>query len=104
VTPFPEAMRPSSPNAPGIGKKTAERVCIELKDKVGLATDASSSPIPSSIPVPTDNSTAYGDAVQALMTLGYKMEAADKAVRKASETLGSGATADALIKAALKSS
>jgi Holliday junction DNA helicase RuvA len=88
---------------PGIGKKTAERVCIELKDKVGLATDSSSSPVSSSITVPTDSSTAYGDAVQALMTLGFKMEAADKAVRKASETLGSGASADALIKAALKS-
>jgi Holliday junction DNA helicase RuvA len=88
---------------PGIGKKTAERVCIELKDKVGLAKDSSSSPVSSSITDATDSSTAYGDAVQALMTLGFKMEAADKAVRAASQSLGSGATADALIKAALKS-
>jgi Holliday junction DNA helicase RuvA len=95
---------------PGIGKKTAERVCIELKDKIGL-------PKPSQVAgttvtqthaanetVSTGGAQAYSDAVQALMTLGFKMDAADKSVRKASQDLGAGATADALIKAALKSS
>jgi Holliday junction DNA helicase RuvA len=77
---------------PGIGKKTAERVCIELKDKVGL-------PNPDT---PGASAQAYSDAVQALMTLGFKMDAADKAVRKASKDAGAEATADALIKAALK--
>ncbi len=94
----------------GIGKKTAERVCIELKDKIGLPA-----PSMANVPAaaantasPVDDSSAsgaalaYSDAVQALMTLGYKMDAADKSVRKASQALGAGATADALIKAALK--
>lgn len=88
---------------PGIGKKTAERVCIELKDKIGL-------PAPSVAAVPTATATtdstgsalAYSDAVQALMTLGFKMDAADKSVRKASQDLGASASADELIKAALK--
>jgi Holliday junction resolvasome RuvABC DNA-binding subunit len=38
------------------------------------------------------------------MTLGFKMDAADKAVRKASQEAGTGASADKLIKTALKSS
>lgn len=90
---------------PGIGKKTAERVCIELKDKVGKANDSSSISISisSTVTETAVDSTAFSDAVQALMTLGYKMEAADKSVRKASQSLGSDASADALIKAALKS-
>ena len=90
---------------PGIGKKTAERICIELKDKVGLparAVVAATGP-----GTPADEATSgpgsYSDAVQALMTLGFKMDAADKAVRKASQQLGPAASADALIKAALKS-
>ena len=90
---------------PGIGKKTAERLCIELKDKVstsisaqqrGTAGETESSPA-------TVGSQAYSDAVQALMTLGFKMDAADKAVRKASQAMGPEAAADVLIKAALKS-
>ncbi len=89
---------------PGIGKKTAERVCIELKDKVGLS---GSSPLPTAATgsVMTTDESATGsvsDAVQALMTLGFKLDAADKAVRAASQALGPDATADALIKAALK--
>ncbi len=90
---------------PGIGKKTAERVCIELKDKVGLPrTSTTSVPqgIPSGIPSDTPAAQFFSDAVQALMTLGFKIDAADKAVRSASQALGPEATADALIKAALK--
>ncbi len=89
---------------PGIGKKTAERICIELKDKVDLGKGSSSSSVSSSITdSPSGGSGAYSDAVQALMTLGFKMDAADKAIRSASQALGQEASADALIKAALKS-
>ncbi|MEX0327071.1 MAG: Holliday junction branch migration protein RuvA [Puniceicoccaceae bacterium] len=89
---------------PGIGKKTAERICIELKDKVGLpAPSASAAPAAATGTEGSTSPGAYSDAVQALMTLGFKMDAADKAVRKASQELGSSASADALIKAALKS-
>ena len=92
---------------PGIGKKTAERLCIELKDKLGLPRKGDAA-MPAAVggdqsPEAGEASgTAYSDAVQALMTLGFKMDVADKSVRQASRDLGSGATADALIKAALK--
>lgn len=93
---------------PGIGRKTAERVCIELKDKLGPGSAKADVVTPatgSAAPAETDGSShaaAFSDAIQALMTLGYKLDAADKAVRKASEALGTGATTDALIKTALK--
>lgn len=91
---------------PGIGKKTAERICIELKDKVGAAAVTAipaSSGSTSGEGATGGQAGAYSDAVQALMSLGFKMDAADKAVRKASQDLGSDVSPDALIKAALKS-
>ena len=96
---------------PGIGKKTAERVCIELADKLGAtpaANIASAHPsgnagfAPSSESTADPASRAFADAVQALVTLGYKLDAADTAVRKA-HSAHPNASADALIKAALKS-
>ncbi|MGC9450108.1 MAG: Holliday junction branch migration protein RuvA [Oceanipulchritudo sp.] len=94
---------------PGIGKKTAERLCIELKDKIGIPA-GKTAPAVSGTGTTAVTETDAGeadhaasDAVQALMTLGFKMDAADKAVRKASQALGPDASADALIKAALKS-
>jgi Holliday junction DNA helicase RuvA len=93
---------------PGIGKKTAERVCIELKDKLGGFSARSSGTVAPAAAAPDaagdPATTAYADAVQALMTLGFKIDAADNAVRKASRALGAEASADALIKSALKSS
>lgn len=82
---------------PGVGKKTAERLVVELKDKVGLegpgvvTTAAPSAAAPS----------AASDAVAALVALGFKAPDADKGVRAALAKLGAGATADQLVKAAL---
>lgn len=94
---------------PGIGKKTAERICIELADKLGAtpASTASShatntATANSGSPAADPASRAFSDAVQALVTLGYKLDAADTAVRKAHDAHPN-ASADALIKAALKS-
>ncbi|MFO7725618.1 MAG: Holliday junction branch migration protein RuvA [Oceanipulchritudo sp.] len=91
---------------PGIGKKTAERVCIELKDKLGGPTRAAAAPLPSGQedPPPSQPGEAFADAVQALVTLGYNLEAADKAVRKARQDQEGDPSADVLIKAALKGS
>jgi Holliday junction DNA helicase RuvA len=94
---------------PGIGKKTAERLCIELKDKIGLPTAASAASGTGSASAAAGAAAqdaaglARSDAVQALMTLGFKMDSADKAVRAASQSLGPDASVDALIKTALKS-
>ncbi|MEO0509335.1 MAG: Holliday junction branch migration protein RuvA [Verrucomicrobiota bacterium] len=83
---------------PGIGKKTAERLVIELKDKVGLPT--SSEAVASNASSSTEPS-AFQDAVSSLMILGYKPADADKLVRKATNQLGGEATTEALIKIAL---
>ena len=84
----------------GIGKKTAERLVMELKDKVGLegaATTVVSTLASASAVAPTPAS----DALAALIALGFKPVDADKGVRTALTKLGAGATADQLVKAAL---
>ncbi|MGB0409858.1 MAG: Holliday junction branch migration protein RuvA [Opitutales bacterium] len=83
---------------PGIGKKTAERLVIELKDKVGLATSGEA--VAASAPA-SAGPIAFQDAVSSLMILGYKPADADKLVRKATQQLGADATTEALIKTAL---
>jgi Holliday junction DNA helicase RuvA len=90
---------------PGIGKKTAERLCIELRDHVGtfLATqEAPSVSGASGAPVARVGESRIQDAVMALIALGYKADVADKAVRKADQSLGPEASIEALIKAALR--
>ncbi len=71
---------------PGIGKKTAERLVIELRDKVAdlMATasaDGISAPIGGEIPASTNE--IYDDAISALVNLGYQRNAAEKALKKA---------------------
>jgi Holliday junction DNA helicase RuvA len=85
---------------PGIGKKTAERLVIELKDKVGLATTSSSNSIGQA--TAAAEPSAFQDAVASLMTLGYKPADADKLVRKAVSKLNTDATVEALLREALK--
>ncbi len=84
---------------PGIGKKTAERLVVELKSKVG-AGDAAVSTSGSEVSDATGN-TAHRDAVAALMALGYRAADADEAIRRAALALGATATTEALIKRAL---
>jgi len=84
---------------PGIGKKTAERLVVELRAKVG-ATSAVS-PVGQSHDILPAGESAHRDAVAALMALGYKAADADQAVRRSALALGSTATTEALIKSAL---
>jgi Holliday junction DNA helicase RuvA len=85
---------------PGIGKKTAERLVVELKAKVG--GDSSSSLAPGD-PAggASGGSSAHRDAIAALAALGYKAADADIAVRRAALALGAQATTEALVKKAL---
>ena len=63
---------------PGVGTKTAERMVVELRDKVSLAVDA---PPPESAPGPgRDGKQSVDDAVAALVNLGYRKKEAEKAV------------------------
>lgn len=90
---------------PGIGKKTAERVVIELKDKLGaFAHTSTTNPLQGMVAGAKGISASPNreeDAVLALLALGYKQTDATKAVAKAIETLGPNTTTEALIRAAL---
>src|SRR5258708_32811866 len=83
----------------GVGKKTAERIVVELKDKIGAAGawEASSAQRARS---PEDQKV--NDAVLALLALGFKQIEAHDSVRKAQASLGSQATVEELVRACLK--
>ena len=83
---------------PGIGKKTAERLVMELRDKIDL--DGSSASVVTSASN-HQQPTPATDAVAAMIALGNKAADAEKSVRAAIAKLGPGATADQLVKAAL---
>jgi Holliday junction DNA helicase RuvA len=69
----------------GIGKKTAERIIVELKDKVGVAAAWEAA---SAEHAPTPLELKVNDAVLALISLGYKQVDALKAVKVIQEEAG----------------
>jgi Holliday junction DNA helicase RuvA len=71
--------------ASGVGKKIAERVIVDLQDKVGLATYYDTGK-----PVQTEMNTA-DEAAEALMALGYTLADATKALEGVSPDLGTSA-------------
>ncbi|MCC6287879.1 MAG: Holliday junction branch migration protein RuvA [Chitinophagaceae bacterium] len=79
----------------GIGKKSAERIVLELKDKIGKHTQEtlSSSLI---------NNTLEQDALNALVALGIARNMAENAVKKAAASAPSAETLETLIKKALQ--
>ena len=80
---------------PGIGKKTAERIVIELKDKIQ----------PSDLPTAPQDSADSGiveDAMQALMALGIAPASARQAVSKAMQKIGVDQNVQQLIRQALQ--
>lgn len=83
----------------GVGKKTAERIVVELKDKIGAAGvwEAASAERAMSV-----EEQKLNDAVLALMALGYKQPEAYNAVRKALGCVGPQATVEEVVRAALK--
>lgn len=93
--------------SPGIGKKTAERLVVELKNKLGgVGLEGAIAPGESNAGSGTASQAGtrdnrQTDAVGALVALGYKAADADQAVRRALLALGADATAESLIKKAL---
>jgi Holliday junction DNA helicase RuvA len=83
----------------GVGKKTAERIVVELKDKLGQAAAMEAAGAQRALPAADQT---MNDAVLALMALGFKQPDAHEAVRGAQAVLGAQATADQLVRAALK--
>ena len=83
----------------GVGKKTAERIIVELKDKVGIAGALEATSAQRALS-PADQKV--NDAVLALIALGFKQVEAHDAVRAALDKLGPDAGPDALVRASLR--
>ena len=82
----------------GLGKKTAERIVLELKDKLGVAAAWEAA---SATHAPAPEQERANEAVLALIALGYKQIDAHKAVRELQER-GEAKSAEELVKLALK--
>lgn len=82
----------------GVGKKTAERIVVDLRDRFGdaAAWEAASAEHASG------EDQKLNDASMALMALGFKQEEAHKGVKAAIAMLGDSATVEDLVRAALK--
>lgn len=88
----------------GVGKKTAERIVLELKDKVGIVSTWQAASQSSSALMPDPNELAQMDAVLALISLGYKQAEAQKIVQGiVKKNADRELSADFLIREALRS-
>jgi Holliday junction DNA helicase RuvA len=86
---------------PGIGKKTAQRLIMEMKDRVGeLGGGAPASTGSRASPIVADD--PLGDAVSALIALGYRPADANRMARSAADAQGAEPTSEEIIRAALK--
>ena len=83
----------------GVGKKTAERIVVELKDKIGSAGAWEAASAQRSLSAADQK---VNDAVLALMALGFKQLDAHETVRQAQTSLGPEATVEDLVRACLK--
>lgn len=83
----------------GVGKKTAERIIVELRDKVGVAGAWEAASAKHAL---SADDQKVNDAVLALMALGFKQTEAHDSVRAAQAMLGPQATVEALVRACLK--
>ncbi|MCR5617567.1 MAG: Holliday junction branch migration protein RuvA [Clostridiales bacterium] len=86
-------------NVKGLGKKTAERIILELRDKLKKTSSASSSPVISGAGFTSSDPSLFEDAVNALMVLGYKEDDSRQAVSASYED---GAELQDIIKNSLK--
>ncbi len=83
----------------GLGKKTAERIVLELKDKLGVAAAWEAA---SATHAPTPEQERANEAVLALIALGYKQVDAHKTVRDLQDAGADAQSAEDLVKLALK--
>ena len=83
----------------GVGKKTAERIVVELKDKIGAAGAWEASSAQRAL---SEADQRVNDAVLALIALGFKPVEAHDTVRSAQAVLGPNAGVEELVRACLK--
>jgi len=80
---------------PGVGRKTAERMIVELRDKLAAME------IPEDARKPVTTTGTAGDVVSALLNLGYDQHAAEQAVGRAGKN-GASETFETLLRGALQ--
>jgi len=83
----------------GVGKKTAERIVVELKDKIGIAGAWEAASARHGL---SSDEQRINDAVLALVALGFKQIEAHDSVRQAQAVLGPQATVEDLVRSCLK--
>ncbi len=83
----------------GVGKKTAERIIVELRDKMGAAGAWEASSAQRAL---SPDDQKINDATLALMALGFKQAEAHDSVRAAQAVLGAQAGVEQLVRACLK--
>ena len=83
----------------GVGRKTAERIVVELRDKIGAAGAWEADSARHAL---SPDDQKVNDAVLALMALGFKQIEAHDTVRAAQAMLGAHATVEDLVRASLK--
>jgi Holliday junction DNA helicase RuvA len=83
----------------GVGKKTAERIVVELRDKVGMAGAWEAASAKRGL---SADEQRLNDAVLALIALGFKQIEAHDSVRQAQAVLGANAGVEDLVRACLK--
>jgi Holliday junction DNA helicase RuvA len=83
----------------GVGKKTAERIVVELKDRIGAAGAWEALSAQRALS-PEDQKV--NDAALALMALGFKQVEAHESIRKAQAMLGTQATVEDLVRSCLR--
>ncbi|MBW1976140.1 MAG: Holliday junction branch migration protein RuvA [Deltaproteobacteria bacterium] len=82
---------------PGVGKKTAERIILEMRHKLKRAgAETAGDRFPSAEP------SIWSDALSALVNLGYKPAEAQKSLSQARERLGDEITLENLLREALR--
>ena len=83
----------------GVGRKTAERMIVDLKDKIGIAGAWEAASAKHAL---SPEEQKINDAVLAIISLGYKQIEAHKLIRSASERLGPTANIEQLVREALR--
>ncbi len=81
---------------PGVGKKTAERLTLEMKDKLSDLTFVMEHQQETEVP-----EGPYEDALSALVNLGYKKPQAEKSLKSAYNKIGKDGSLEDLIKESL---
>lgn len=88
-------------SAPGIGKKIAQRIILELKDKISKEASGLElgDAVPAAAAAPASDNPARQDAIAALAVLGYSMPEINRAIQK---TQIDGLTTEQIVKAVLR--